>query len=220
MFRRILRILAACVLLACITEAPLLAQSRFDVLAQQAVSEVSGLRIVTVRDRQSSECYTLFIFESPAPEPAVATSAPAEEAAQASLRRIQEAAAKRERQLAELQPPAGGSLRSANDFPSVIRPPETARLKVEEEFERTVREELPGGPPWASLVPGVRTAGAEDLSSEMRRAMLDTDPGSPMKAIEGQLARLDALLRHLIEEPRVAASGPVRCPAATVKEQP
>jgi hypothetical protein len=197
--------------------APLPAQSRFDVLAQQAVAEVSGLRIVTIRDRQSSECHTLFIFEAAVPGPAVAATDPAEEAAQASVRRIQEAAAKRERQLAELQPT--GPLKQATDFPSVIRPPDTARLKIEEEFERTLREELPGGPPWASLVPGVRTGGAEDLSNDLRRAMLDPDPASPMKTMEAQLARLDALLRHLIGQPRLAASGPVPCPAAA-KEQP
>jgi len=216
MFRRMIGILAAGVSVLWVT-APLPAQSRFDVLAQQAVSEVSGLRIVTIRERQSSECYTLFIFESVAPEPAAATADPAEEAARASVRRIQEAAAKRERQLAELQPT--GPLKQATDFPSVIRPPDTARLKIEEEFERTLRQELPGGPPWASLVPGVKTGGSEDLSNDVRRAMLDTDPASPMKAMEAQLARLDALLRQLIEQPRMAASGPVQCPAAA-KEQP
>lgn len=179
---------------------------------------MSGLRIVTIRDRQSSECYTVFIFESPAPEPAVATADPAEEAAQASARRVQEAAAERERQLAELQPTP--PLKRATDFPSVIRPPDTTRLKIEEEFERTLRQELPGGPPWASLDPGVKTGGSEDLSNDLRRAMLDTDPASPMKAMEDQLARLDALLRQLIAEPRLAASGPVRCPATAAKDQP
>lgn len=217
MFRRTIGILAAGVLVLSVT-APVPAQARFDVLAQQAVSEVSGLRIVTIRDTQSAECYTLFIIESQAPEPAVETSAPAEEAAQASIRRIQDAAARRERQLAELQPTGAGQLKHASDFPSVIRPAETARLKIEEDFERTLREELPGGPPWASLEPGVKTGGPVDLGNDLRRAMLDTDPASPMKALEGHLARLDALLTHLIQEPRLAASGPVRCPAATAKE--
>jgi hypothetical protein len=216
MSRRLIGILAAGVSVLWVT-APLPAQARFDVLAQQAVSEVSGLRVVTIRDRPSSECYTLFIFESTPPEPAVATADPAAEAAQASVRRIQEAAVKRERQLAELQPT--GALKQATDFPSVIRPPDTARLKIEEEFERTLREELPGGPPWASLVPGVRTGGSEDLSNDLRRARLDPDPASPMKTMEDQLARLDALLRRLIEQPRLAASGPVPCPAAA-REQP
>jgi hypothetical protein len=50
--------------------------------------------------------------------------------------------------------------------------------------------------------------------------MLDTYPASPVKAMEAQMVRLDALLRRLIEQPRLAASGPVPCPAATAKDQP
>jgi hypothetical protein len=68
MFRRIIGLLAAGASVLWAT-APLPAQSQFEVVAQQTVAEVSGLRIVTIRDRQSSECHTLFIVESTVPEP-------------------------------------------------------------------------------------------------------------------------------------------------------
>jgi hypothetical protein len=205
---------------------PVSAQARFDVLTQHVVPEISGLRVVTIRDTQLSECYALFIMESAAPSAAPDAAAPtttrADEAAQESLRRIQEAAEKRDRQLAELQATVKAPTQYPNDFPSVMRQHETARMKIEEEYERALRAELPGTSPWSSSVPGVRTGGSEELGNAMRRAVLDPDPTAPMKVVAGQLARLDALLTRLIEEPRLAVSGPAKCvtTGATTRPEP
>lgn len=61
---------ALCMLLAAL---PVQAQARFQVLTQDGIAEVSGLRIATIRDNQLSACFTLFIME---PQPAAETVEP------------------------------------------------------------------------------------------------------------------------------------------------
>lgn len=195
-------IVAACVAALWASETTLSAQTRFEILGQDTMTNVSGLRIVTIRDNQLSACYTLFVMQSsvaPAEE-AVAAPTPADEAIRQSVQRIREAADKRDRQVAELM--------STTSTPGQF---ETARVKIEEEYERALMAELPGSHPWASALPGVKSGAPEDSASAIRRAMLDPDPTSSMKAMADRLARLEDLLTRLIEEPRLAVSGPVAC---------
>src|SRR5215470_4387324 len=77
------------------------AQDRFAVLTQSTMADVSGLRIVTIRDNQLSACYTVFILELPAPPGSVAPAG-ADDATLLAVERVREAAERRDRQLTDL----------------------------------------------------------------------------------------------------------------------
>jgi len=101
------RLGAACILLLSafvFRDASLTAQTRFQVLGQEATNEIPGLRIVTIRDNQLDACYTVFLFEPSAPaEISAPVATTPDEAAQQSLQRIQDAEIIRDRQFSELR---------------------------------------------------------------------------------------------------------------------
>jgi len=79
------------------------AQARFEVLTRDSIDQVSGLRVVTIRDNQLAACYTVFIMESAGPGEVVTSAATPEAIAeQDSVLRIREAAERYDRQVAEL----------------------------------------------------------------------------------------------------------------------
>ena len=200
--------------------ATLSAQTRFELIAEHEIPDVSTLRIVTIRDNQLSTCYTLFVAQSvaapsPTTEAAIPGPTPIDESTRQSVQRIREAAETRDRQLAELM--SSRTVYGFGDFGAAQAKHEfdRARVPIEEEYERVLRAEIPGSYNWTSMFPGVRSGGFEDPANAIRRAIVDPDPTSTMKTMGDQLAQLDGLLRRLIEEPRLAVAGPVTCAAAS-----
>jgi hypothetical protein len=207
-------------LAACLLGTTLSAQNRFDVLAQDAIADVSGLRIVTIRDNQLAACYTLFIMEqTAAPEVILPEPVLSDDVARQSVQRIREAGERRDRQLAELKarfdraarPYQAGDAAILNGIEA--RRYEEERIKIENAYERVLRTEIPSSYPYAALSPGMRTGGFEEQANAIRRALLDPDPTSTMKTLAPQLTQLGAQLKQLIEAPRLTASGPVACSA-------
>lgn len=190
----------------------LAAQDRFRVLEQNVIAGVSGLRIVTVRDNQLAQCYTLFIMEPPAAFDIVPAPAPADDVADESVQRIREAAARRDRQLADLKAKAE---RSGFWDPFVVARYETDRRKIEGEYDQVLQAEIPGRYPWATYFPGMRNGGWEDAAGAMRRAIVDPDPASTETTAD-QFTLLEESLARVLEAPQVAASGPVSCVTGNV----
>jgi hypothetical protein len=223
MLRRSLR-LALCLAATAGLAAPLFAQSRFELLSRDALTDASGLRIVVVRDNQLSSCFALFTMDPPAaPPPAevVVTPSPADIARQQSIERIRRAAEKRDLQLAALNAEftkrAGrpyDSLTSNANYavdPVLIGNYEQDRRRINEAYDNVLWSEIPGSYPYAVPYPGMRTGGWEDAANAVRRAMVDPDPSSAMKTMATQFARIDEALRRLNEVPRLAVSGPFAC---------
>lgn len=199
--------ISACIAALVLSGTPAHAQRTFDVLTEGAVGNIPGLRALTVRDNSISVCYTLFILESStgplpvaAPDPTTAQS----------VERVRALAEERDKQLAALQQkyPAGTDvvpLQSELEY-------EQARLRLDLEYQRALRHEIPESSPWASMLPGMRSGGYEDAANANRRATLDPDPTSAMKTIARQFALQIDLLRLLIEAPRMTTSAPFACP--------
>lgn len=198
-------------LVACCTSALLLwvagpaAQDRFQVLEQHPIAGVSGLRIVTVRDNQLSQCYTLFIVDPPAAFDVVPQSPPDYDAE--SVRRVRNAAERRDRQLEDLKAKAE---RSGFWDPFVVARYETDRQKIEAEYEGVLQAEIPGRYPWATYFPGMRNGGWEPAAGAVRREVVDPDPASTTTTTD-QFAQLEESLARVLDAPRVTASGPVSC---------
>jgi hypothetical protein len=89
---------------------------------------------------------------------------------------------------------------------------ESERFRIDDEYQRALRKEIPESYPWASATPGMRSGGWEDPANATRRALVDPDPTSAMKTLADQISRLDQLVMRLIEVPRLTASGPGACP--------
>jgi hypothetical protein len=182
------------------------AQDRFSIGTESVITDASGLRVLTVRDNQSSQCYTLFMTDSPAgaavPEPA------APDPLEQSVQRIREAAVRRDTQLAKL------TTRRNSDIHSGAMPryeDEVERRRIEDEFQRVLQAEIPSYA-WPSTIPGTRSGGWDETTANIqRRAMLDPEPSATMRAMMNQLARLEDLLGRMVQSQRMAASGPVPC---------
>jgi hypothetical protein len=194
------------------------------------MADASGLRITVVRDNQLSSCFALFTVESPAQPPApevVAPPSPAEVARQEAAQRVRYAAERRDLQLAalnaEFQRKAGrpyDSLWSNSNYavdPVLLGNYEQDRRKINLEFENVLLTEIPGSYPYATPYPGMRTGGFQGAATSTLNAMLDPEPSSTMKAINGQFARIDEALRRLAEAPRLGVSGPFPCSNAPKK---
>lgn len=182
------------------------AQDRFSMRAQSAIADVSGLRVLTVRDNQSSQCYTLFVIDSPAAAAAPEPVGP--DPLEQSVQRIREAALRRDSQLAQL------TARRNNDIHSGAVPQyedEVERRRIEDEFQKVLQAEIPSYAQPAR-VPGTRSGGWDETTANIqRRAMLDPEPSATMRAVMTQLARLEDLLSRMVQSQRMAASGPVPC---------
>src|SRR5579862_7029602 len=104
MFRRPRSIGAACLAAIVGFATSLSAQSRFQVVSQDGVNDAGGLRITVVRDTQLSSCFVVFSMESPTPPPVpevFTPPSPGEVARQEAIRRMGEAAIRRNQQLAD-----------------------------------------------------------------------------------------------------------------------
>jgi hypothetical protein len=186
------------------------AQGRFEVLAQNAVAEVPDLRILSIRDTQLSECYTVFIIKPPVAPDAVLVTTP-DEAVDPSVQRIREAAEERDRRLKELKARANARPRLLSDPTEAARWYEAGRRKIDGEYDDVLRTQMPSSYPWASATPGMRSGAWEDSADAGRRAIIGPNHTSADKALTNQFSRLEALLKLAIETPRLAAAGPMRC---------
>ena len=229
-------VIAACATLLLVGSGSVSAQNRFTVRSQDVIVDVSGLRVLTLYDNQSSQCYTLFIIDAPDAEPMPAAAGeppPAEDtvnpaitdaAVEQSLQRIREAAVRRDRLLAELKARApmfwlSPPTRNGPDIPVPSYADELERREIEEEYKRAVEAEIPTYA-WPSRTPGSRTGGWDDTTANtQRRAILDPEPSATMKGVMDKLTRLEGLLQQMMHGPRFAVSGPVACrDDARVKE--
>jgi len=123
---------ALCVLLA--ANATLQAQARFDSVAREAVAEVPGLEVVSLRDQALGNCYTLFLFQPRSPAP---VAAPVDSAA------LDAAVAERDRRLDALS----ADLQRLVETQRVVTTPNPLRYhfdgeKVLADFEYLVREAI------------------------------------------------------------------------------
>jgi hypothetical protein len=224
MSRRPLCFPAAC-LAAIVGFAPSLsAQSRFQVISQDAMNDAGGLRITVVRDNQLSSCFAVFSLEPPAPAPiaeVVPPPSPAELARQEAILQIRDAAGRRDAQLydlnTEFERKAGrpySSLTSNSTYavdPVLLGNYQSDLQKINQEYENVLLSVVPGTYPYAAPVPGMRTGGLEDAASVMRLALLNPDPTATARTMSNQLARIDDALRRLSAAPRLTASGPFPC---------
>lgn len=197
---------AAVIGLVLLEATPATAQGRFQVIGEDLLLGDQGLRVLTVRDAHSSNCYALFMAEPTAVEalePSTPVSTSANDAVEASVRRLREAAATRDRELTALRATPGISQAQL----------ETGRLKIDADFEKALLAEVPGARPWASTTAGGKSGGQEETAEAIRRALLDPDPASA-RTLGNQFARIEALLTRLIEQPRLAVGGPFACTSA------
>jgi hypothetical protein len=210
------RFLTACTSALILWTTGLAAQDRFQVLEQNVVAGAPGLSIVTVRDNHLSQCYTLFIVESPPAVDVIPPQAVADEVPDESVQRIREAAERRDAQLADLKTKAE---RSGFWDPFVVARYETDRTKIEDEYEQVLQAEIPGRYSWGTYFPGMRNGGWEPAAGAVRQAIVDPNPGSTITTTD-QFAWLGDYLARSLQAPRVAASGPVKCgtDAAEVKK--
>jgi len=223
---------ATLIAIACLTTAPLLAQTRFEALTQETIAHASGLRIVTVRDNVMGACYTLFIMEPPAvsAQPSEAAAPPLDERSRQSVQRLRDAADRHERQATELKAqfeaktgmtPATARIpglavkRNVSLGDSLVRY-EVERMRIDGEYESVLRAEVPGSYPSATASPGMRTGAWEDAAEATRRAIANPDP-SPMKTFAdpaGVNSQLASWFERMADAPRLAAAGPMACTPA------
>lgn len=211
-FMRALKVASALIVALFFLATTVDAQNTFEVISQGAVGSTTGLRAMTIRDNSMSACYTLFIVQSSA-GPATFPGMPSDDATAQSIERVRALAAARDKQLAEID--ARINNRVGKEALALPTEPayEQERLRVDLEYQRALRREIPESYPWASLLPGTRSGGLEDAANATRRATVDPDPTSVMKTLASQFAVQVDLLRLLIEAPRITASGPFACPA-------
>jgi hypothetical protein len=165
---------------------------------------------MTIRDTSLSICYTVFIVESPTRLLSLAPTLPGDATAR-SIERARALAEERDRRLATLE------AQLENDLGNQVLPEqeyEQARLRLDLEYQRALRREIPESYPWASVLPGVRSGGLEDAANANRRASLDADPTSVMKTLSNQLTLQTELLRLFVDAPRLTSSGPFTCPTS------
>jgi hypothetical protein len=203
-----------------------IAQGRLEVLAQQSIPGVSGLRVVTIRDNQLAACYTVFIMEPSATSDAGAQieEQPVDTAEQESIRVIREASEHYDQQLADL---------NANFEAKVGRPPlqtwnntvgwpytftavvqyELDRAKIAEQYQRVLQTQIPTAAPFATAAPGMKTGNWQDLAEAVRRAIAAPTPATQRTFIDqgGLTSLIDSGFKRMIETPRMAAAGPTFC---------
>lgn len=221
--------IAACVSLLCgallLSASSLSAQNRFEVLKQDMIPGVGGLRIITVRDMVLDACYTLFMTEPPAtadvPPPQI------DEARQQSIQRLRDAAAWHDEQVGALRNqfesrtgltpemariPGLAVARNVSLADYLVRY-EVERMRVDGIYQSALRAEIPGSLPPASATPGMKTGAWEDLAEATRRAVTNPDP-TPLQTLSdpgGLNSQVASLVQQLSDAPRLSATGPVPC---------
>jgi hypothetical protein len=184
------------------------AQGTLEVIQQETVSNINGLRAVTIRDNSLSACYTLFILDQHID---AGSALRPDDATEQSLRRLRDAADERDREIAELN--AATDLSRLSDYEQAVAKTkyENERVRIDDRYEQALRMEIPGSYPWASLLPGTKSGSQEDPANAIRRAVVDPSPSSTL--LTQEFAELNSLLRSLIEAPRMTSSGPFACPS-------
>jgi hypothetical protein len=211
------------------------AQHRFEALKQDTIPEVAGLRIITVRDTLLDTCYTLFMMETPVAADANASSEPPiDDAQRQALQRLRDAAARHERQVADLRAQFEWKI---GVTPEMARIPgliveknialgdylvryEADRLRVDAEYESVLRAEIPGSYPASSSTPGMRTGSWVDAAQAARQELANADAGTLKTPTDpGLNSQLSSWMQHMSDGPRLSASGPVPCsPPKTAKK--
>ena len=193
------------------------AQGRFELVRSDAVTGVQGLAVYTVRDNGTAFCYTLFVLggsdvessRSNIREPGV-TAADLEKVRVAEL--LKEAMAIRDQRIAELRSPRTLGWQT----PQL----DTERDRIDEEYERAVREVLPHLYPAARNTPGIRSTSTDVLNEAVRQAIADADA----VAAAGARASLEDQMLHALDvitrAPRLAVAGPSPCSLKTASPPP
>jgi hypothetical protein len=199
---------AACCVCSMVTS-PAAAQSRFEVLGADTVAAIAGLNVYTIRDNQMASCYTVFVID-PADAPStVAVQEPPPPPTPEQLEKarvaqtLKDAIATRERKVVELQK------RIATMWNVEF---ETARERIDDDYERVVRRVLPELYPSAQIAPGWRTSRPDELNSAVRRAIAEGDAAVGSAAAAGVDEPIDRLLNRRTASARLAVSGPLTCP--------
>ena len=152
--RRAAQLLTTCAAVVALS-ATAHAQNTFELISGGAVSNLPGLRAMTIRDSSLSICYTVFIVESPTRLLSLAPTLRGNATAR-SIERARALAEERDRRLATLE------AQLENDLGNQVLPEqeyEQARLRLDLEYQRALRHEIPESYPWASVLPGVRSGG-------------------------------------------------------------
>jgi len=222
---RTIRMLGALFCVAIASGSLATAQARFEVLKQDVLAGASGLRVMTIRDNDIAQCYTLFMTEPAlSTEAARPTAAPVDPAQQESIRRIREAAENYDRQVAALnaqfEAKVGRPPRDTWDnlsgwpytFTSVVQY-ELDRARIANEYERALQSEIPSSAPFATSAPGMKTGSWQDLAEAVRRGVANPAPATQQTIADpgGLGPLLEAGFQRLTEAPRLAASGPTPC---------
>ncbi len=182
------------------------APPRFRVLTTDPLDGVRGLQVYTVRDEQSGQCYAVFVLATAEGEPFVpdvGVLSPGERSEKVQLaRRLTSLLATRDQQIADLRA-------RARDVMWTVQY-EAAREQIEQDYERAVRELLPGLYPAAQVAPGWRTTSTEELDNAVRVAIAE---GQAEEAAQARAAANNEVLRRLgtPRQPGVAVTGPIAC---------
>jgi hypothetical protein len=188
------------------------AQSRFDVVATDAVSGVNGLTVYTIRDNRAARCYTLFVVGDKSAPPAgvpppLVPSMTDEEAERVrtadALRALK---AERDRRILQLRSRAGTMW--TIDYT-------VERERLDEEYEHRVGTLLPDLYPASQVAPGFRTTSREERDGAVTRAIAEGDTVIAAIARAPLEERLATLLERAdpARAARVAVSGPSPCPS-------
>lgn len=164
------------------------AQGRFELLTHDVISQVPGLSIYTIRDKQRSVCYALFTMERSAsgqPAPLAVPSPP--------------------------PPPPPADLQSP---PSISQSRDAARPAGDRAPAASQWATLP----WTTPTPGMPTGGWEYLAESMRRALVDPTTAKALAepldgkltGLDQRLGRIELLLQNTGASPRFAV-WPVSC---------
>ena len=127
------------------------AQTRFRVMSTQPLEGIRDLQVVTVRDDATARCYAAFVLSSPNAQPLplprqdIGLSSLSESTEKIQLAiALKDLIARREREFADLR------ARSGNAW---LVNYETARIEIQDEYERSVRDLLPDLYPSAQVAP-------------------------------------------------------------------
>ena len=188
------------------------AQSRFELLGQDAVASVTGLTVYTIRDRVTAGCYTLFALDPAQSAPSPAETAITEEPTAEQLESVRvaqllkDAIAERNSRLVDLQNRSG--LMWTVQY-------ETLRQQIDSDYEETVRSLLPGLHPRAQVAPGWPTSTPDEVAAAVRTAIAE---GESVMNTAARESRVEALMQRLLNgvaPTKLAAAGPFACPALT-----
>jgi len=185
------------------------AQNRFDVLSDDVIAAVRGMRVYTIRDNVSAVCYTLFVVEpsdarpAPIPDPVPVLSAEQLDTVRVADA-LKDAMAARDRRLADL--------RSRITMLWTVEY-QTEHERIVEGYERAVRGVLPNLFPAAQIAPGWRTTGTDALNDAVRRAIADADLAIASASRVARDEQLRRLLDRATQSAKLTVSGPVGCNA-------